>query len=772
VRVAENISAGKPSVLPPIFENIPPKMRELDQFGTWAYEEFIDEESGECSYDKIPRNSRTGRRASSTDPNTWSTFDQAVKAYERGGYDGLAFFLKPGGGLVGIDLDKCRDRTTGAIEEWAQSTVDRLGTYCELSPSGRGLRLFVWGELPPRDRREGRFECYSSARFLTLTGWRITPFAIEHRQAELNEIHTEIFAARVAKRNAAPPALASGYRPHTLSDLEILELAGRAKNGDKFRSLYHGGDTSGYRSHSEADLALCGMLAFYAGPDVGRVDELLLAEAGRSQPAARTQFNRVYVGGVVMPHKKAPAQAYRLEVVAPVNGRVHKASIKAFDAEGKLAYTDRAKLDESAERRKAAKRMAAALKLRNPAKVDADLEQAWNAGVQQQERQKAEADAAERQKDSAPEENQQHGAYFVERGRICRRRFGKDGEVFTEALCNFTAQIEAETTYDDGSGEVQHCFRVAGKLADGRPLAAVDVPAGDFVTMNWPIKNWGVAAIVSPGQGAKDHLRCALQEMSKDAPRNIVFRQTGWRKIGGKWLYLHSGGAIGTVGTVSQHIVDLPGNLSLITLPDPPEGESLADAVRASLRILDLARERITAPVLGAVYRAPFGAVDFAAHLVGPSGSFKTELAARAQEHWGAGLDSRHLPGSWSSTANALESLLFTAADMLVVIDDFAPGGSQADVARFHRDADRVIRSAGNRSARMRLRADGELRPPRPPRCLPLSTGEETPKGHSVRGRLGIIEVSKGDIDAARLTECQAVGRAGLYAAAMSAYLR
>jgi hypothetical protein len=269
-----------------------------------------------------------------------------------------------------------------------------------------------------------------------------------------------------------------------------------------------------------------------------------------------------------MPRKKTPAQVYRLEVVAPVNGRVHKASIKAYNPEGTVAYTDRANLTEAAERRKAAKRMAETLKLRNAAKVEADLEQAWTAGVEAQRRQQ-EAEKSAPPASKPPAENQQSGAYFVEHGRICRRRFGKDGEVFTEPLCNFAAKIEAETTYDDGSGEVQHCFRVAGKLADGRPLAAVDVPAGDFAIMNWTLKNWGVSAIVSPGQGAKDHLRCALQEMSKDAKRNIVFRQTGWRKIDGEWLYLHAGGAIGTVGTVSQHLVDLPGNLDT-TRPSPP----------------------------------------------------------------------------------------------------------------------------------------------------------------------------------------------------------
>src|SRR6516165_1183101 len=118
-----NSPPNKPAALPPNFESIPAELRVLNQFGVWSYEEITDEESGECWVDKIPRNARTGRRASSTNPGSWSSFD----------------------------LDKCRSRTTGAIEQWAQSIVDRLGSYCELSPSGRGLRLFVWGELPPRD---------------------------------------------------------------------------------------------------------------------------------------------------------------------------------------------------------------------------------------------------------------------------------------------------------------------------------------------------------------------------------------------------------------------------------------------------------------------------------------------------------------------------------------------------------------------------------------------------------------------------------------------
>jgi primase-polymerase (primpol)-like protein len=150
------------------------------------------------------------------------------------------------------------------------------------------LRSFVFGKLPPRDRREGRFECYESARFLTLTGHRLegTPPTIEHRQAELIEIHTELFAARVARRNATPPAPASGYTPHNLSDRDIIEKASAARNGAKFRRLYSG-DISGHASRSEADAALCSMLAFYCGPDPARIDEIF-----RGSGLMRAKWNR------------------------------------------------------------------------------------------------------------------------------------------------------------------------------------------------------------------------------------------------------------------------------------------------------------------------------------------------------------------------------------------------------------------------------------------------------------------------------------------------
>ena len=63
---------------------------------------------------------------------------------------------------------------------------------------------------------------------------------------------------------------------------------------------------------------------------------------------------------------------------------------------------------------------------------------------------------------------------------------------------------------------------------------------------------------------------------------------------------------------------------------------------------------------------------------------------------------------------------------------------------RYHKEADRLFRGQGNHAGRQRMRADGSLRPAKPPRGLILSTGEDVPRGQSLRARLLVLEVSPG----------------------------
>lgn len=362
------------------------------------------------------------------------------------------------------------------------------------------------------------------------------------------------------------------------------------------------------------------------------------------------------------------------------------------------------------------------------------------------------------------------GQYRISGGRIVRDQPLREGSVEVP-LCTWSARIVEQVIRDDGS-ERHTVLALEGALADGRPLSRAEVAAEDYPYMRWPVAQWGTRAVVLAGQGTADHLRCAIQLLSGDVPTRTVYTHLGWREVGGRWYYLHAVGAIGLDGAAAGIDVAAPDALARYELPAPPTGDDLHRAVCASLDMLDLAADRITVPVLAAVVRAVLGDVDHAIHLCGPTGVLKTELAALAQQHYGAGLDARHLPGSWSSTGNSLEAIAHAAKDAILVVDDFAPGGASGDVQRYHRDADRLLRAQGNRSGRGRCRADGTVRAGKAPRGLVLSTGEDIPRGHSLRSRLFVVEVERGDVDLDRLTACQRDAAAGLYAQSLAGYLR
>jgi hypothetical protein len=335
-------------------------------------------------------------------------------------------------------------------------------------------------------------------------------------------------------------------------------------------------------------------------------------------------------------------------------------------------------------------------------------------------------------------------------------------------LTNFSALIAAEVLEDDGA-EVRRRFEVEARLNGACRRFTVGAEA--FASMGWVMEHLGARAILYPGFGLRDHARAAIQVLSGDVREHHVYAHTGWRKVAGGWAYLHAGGAVGAAGAGSGVQVALPEALSGFNIPDPPSGVELARAVKASLGILETAPDHVTVPMLAAVYRAVLGNTDFSVHLAGPTGAGKTELASLAQRHFGMGMDARHLPGSWASTANALEGLAFIAKDAVLVVDDFAPGTESKDTERAHRDADRVLRAQGNRSGRLRMRSDSTLQVSRPPRGLILSTGEDLPKGQSLRGRLLVCELGPTDVNWDCLTACQHLAASGVFAHALSGFL-
>ncbi|MFA7297579.1 MAG: phage/plasmid primase, P4 family [Dehalococcoidia bacterium] len=243
------------------WESIPAELRERRQWVGWR----LVHVPGRKKPTKQPLNPTDGSLASTTDPSTWGTFDQALACP---GADGIGFVFTASDPYVGIDLDDCRDANSGQLRPEAKATVERIVSYTEISPSGTGLHIIVRATLPPTGRRKGDIEIYADGRYFTMTGHRLpgTPAEIAGRDPEVEAFHEEVFGT--------PPPLSRPEPLHThLTDDELVRRATAASNGVRFQALWSG-DATNYGSASEADLALTGLLAFWTGPDQTRIDRL------------------------------------------------------------------------------------------------------------------------------------------------------------------------------------------------------------------------------------------------------------------------------------------------------------------------------------------------------------------------------------------------------------------------------------------------------------------------------------------------------------------
>jgi putative DNA primase/helicase len=257
--------------------SIPAALRALPQWVLWRYVMRNFKQA------KAPFQPN-GLHAKSNDPGTWATFDAVLAAYRRGRFDGIGIVF--GGELVGVDLDGCfnGDRT---LTPWADDLLCDDGglaipTYTELSPSGNGLHLLYFGKLPD-DLRGKRFDYaphvgaefygYPSNRYFTVTGQRWgrveTVTTIDPIDFAPVAYYIRETLPRKPQAQRARPQLA---QPTRREDDDILLTIGRARNAEKALALLTGNMT-GYPSASEADAALCAILAHYT-PSAQQIDRL------------------------------------------------------------------------------------------------------------------------------------------------------------------------------------------------------------------------------------------------------------------------------------------------------------------------------------------------------------------------------------------------------------------------------------------------------------------------------------------------------------------
>jgi hypothetical protein len=170
------------------FAKVPNEMKLMPQWVCW------DDQGGR----KMPIAPTTGQAAKTNDKSTWTDFATACAAYKRLGLTGIGFVFSEDDELVGIDLDACLD-SDWDIADWAKIIVEEFATYTEISPSGRGLKLWCKGKIAKGckhtiEKRDGgkssAIEVYATGRYFTVTGqqWDDGESVVSNCQEQLDSL--------------------------------------------------------------------------------------------------------------------------------------------------------------------------------------------------------------------------------------------------------------------------------------------------------------------------------------------------------------------------------------------------------------------------------------------------------------------------------------------------------------------------------------------------------------------------------------------------------
>lgn len=299
----------------------------LMRAGIWKHEPVWNKENGQWEFNRPARSPKTGEKIRwreeyfERDKHLWGSYQEAYAAYKADAdSQGIALLIEPQLRIeingkkyypVFFDLDDSYDPETGEVAPWAMEIIERLETYTEISPSGKGIRCIALIEDPkermkvfytpdgtefvperdvPKDKRDDyhRVEVYGggigSNHLITITCSPLFDRPVRKVQGWIDE-------------NA--PLYEDGEEadvqpdPLDISDEEILQRMLSSKDGDLIKQFMDGderlwdGEGSRYASRSHADQGLFRKLAFYT-----RGDKEQMIRIANSSKMRRRKWNR------------------------------------------------------------------------------------------------------------------------------------------------------------------------------------------------------------------------------------------------------------------------------------------------------------------------------------------------------------------------------------------------------------------------------------------------------------------------------------------------
>ena len=155
-------------------DNIPDFLKSLPQWVVWKSFSISDD----GRFDKIPIHPIFGHKINGQDKINQMDFNIAFKSYEKGVGNGVGIVLNGqpltiknmclSQYLIGVDLDKVNESPEKI--DAAKKIIKSIASYCEISPSGKGIRIFALSNIPVGRGQSLYGEMYYKGRFLTITG--------------------------------------------------------------------------------------------------------------------------------------------------------------------------------------------------------------------------------------------------------------------------------------------------------------------------------------------------------------------------------------------------------------------------------------------------------------------------------------------------------------------------------------------------------------------------------------------------------------------------
>jgi len=236
-------------LIQPWYNGVPTFLAQKTRWIVWKAVERVKDD-GTKKIDKVPYSAKTGIKGGIDRPDDWVTLDQAFETYVLQGYSGVGYVFDADDGLFAIDLDK--SLVDGQITPFAETILNTLKTYTEVSVSGTGLHIIGVGKLPGKGRVDHQrgIECYDTGRFFTITGKVFGGFSeVEHRVEEIRTVYESCWGKESTKEvraddlqwNDAAVITPLENLPVSVATKELIEHGTGLDHygGDRSNAIYH-----------------------------------------------------------------------------------------------------------------------------------------------------------------------------------------------------------------------------------------------------------------------------------------------------------------------------------------------------------------------------------------------------------------------------------------------------------------------------------------------------------------------------------------------------